>query len=331
LKHAALPIRTPHTRRPNGITLVELLTVVAIIGVLVALLLPAIQAARESARRTTCQNNLRQDALAVLLHANANHEALPALWRTAEPQEWKNFSWRAEVLDELEQGDLADRLNLGLQPLDEQNRELLGQRLPTFECPSTPDSPRIITQLSGAQASRNKGLQLAASDYAGVFDVVVGNGQASLSGAWRSSAAGDEGPTSGGSEILLDILSPLRRTRPNRLRAITDGLSKTILLVEQAAKPTSLSSIKSPNSNNDNDGLLKEGPWGTAEMAAYYAAGVNQDNLSGPYGFHNGANVALCDGSVLLLNESIEFAILSAMLSRNGAEIIDSGDWQANK
>lgn len=307
-------------------TLVEVLTVVAIIGVLVALLLPAIQASRESARRTTCQNNLRQNALAVLLEAGANDGRLPALWRSAQRVTYQNFPWRAEILDELEQRDLADRLNYNQFPLDMQNNlALLSRPLPTFECPSTPDSPRLITQFPGLPV-RGNSPPVAPTDYAGVFDVVVGNGQPTLAGAWRSPLADDNSRQSPGP--VSDVVIAQRRARPNRLATITDGLSKTILLTEQAAKPTAYSANIQQSAGRDS-GVLNEGPWGTAEMASYSAAGVNLENLTGPYGFHGGANVALCDGSVLLLDEALDFAVLSAMLSRDGQEIIDSGDWQA--
>ncbi|MGD9636014.1 MAG: DUF1559 domain-containing protein [Pirellulales bacterium] len=331
MNNASPTTRIRRTRPHAGLTLVELLTVIAIIGVLVALLLPAIQAARESARRTTCQNNLRQDALAVLMHADGNDGTLPALWHSAQRLPWQNFPWRAEILDELEQRDLADRLNFNAPPVDPRgNLALLALPIPTLECPSTPDSPRLITELAGVQTARNGGPVMAACDYAGVFDVILGDEQSSLSGAWRSPAAADGGPLSGGGEVNQDQLGPERRARPNRLRTVTDGLSKTVLLAEQAGKPTYNSTLRQ-SAGTDKATLLNEGPWGTAEMAAYYSAGVNQDNLAGPFGFHHGANVALCDGSVLLLNDAIEFAVLSAMLSRDGQEIIDSGDWQAKQ
>jgi hypothetical protein len=101
-------------------------------------------------------------------------------------------------------------------------------------------------------------------------------------------------------------------------------------MTEQAAKPTAYATNKQQGGRGDNS-TLNEGPWGTAEVASYSAAGVNLDNLSGPYGFHNGANVALCDGAVLLLDEALDFAVLSAMLSRDGQEIIDSRDWQPSR
>ena len=78
-------------KKLTAFTLVELLIVLAVIGVLVALLLPAIQAARESARRSVCQNRLKQQALAVLLVADRRASSLPALWHTDFPNAWENF------------------------------------------------------------------------------------------------------------------------------------------------------------------------------------------------------------------------------------------------
>jgi prepilin-type N-terminal cleavage/methylation domain-containing protein len=325
--NATLIARIRSSRRPAGMTLIELLAVIAIIGVLVALLLPAIQAARESARRSTCQNHLRQNALAVLAYADVHRGTLPALWKTSFREPWQNFPWRVDVLDGLEQGAVADRLNLGAMPLVAANLEPIGVRLPTFECPSAPDFPRIITQM-GTASARGGPLQLAASDYFAVFEVTLADGKDPLSGAWRRPAA-DRGGALGGvvNDVPPDLLGPRRRALANPLRTITDGLSKTVLLTEQAGKPTRYATLPP----NDKDTTLSEGAWGTGEMGAFYSAGVNRDNLSGPYGFHSGANAALCDGSVLLLSDNIEFAVLAAMLSRDGGEIIDARDWQGSR
>src|SRR5215208_6344831 len=86
-----------HGRRHRGFTLVELLVVIAIIGILVALLLPAVQAAREAARRTQCTNNLKQLGIAMLNYESAKHELPPGLneccWGT----------WQVAILPYLEE------------------------------------------------------------------------------------------------------------------------------------------------------------------------------------------------------------------------------------
>src|SRR5262245_9815141 len=93
--------------RRTGFTLVELLVVIAIIGMLVAILLPAIQAARESARRSSCTNNLKQLALACLNHEDS-HRVLPQAWYWPDnsPGVKNYYGWGTVILPHLEENSL---------------------------------------------------------------------------------------------------------------------------------------------------------------------------------------------------------------------------------
>ncbi|HVT30678.1 MAG TPA: DUF1559 domain-containing protein, partial [Lacipirellulaceae bacterium] len=94
--------------RQNGFTLVELLVVIAIIGILVALLLPAIQAAREAARRAQCQNHLKQIALAVLNYESAKKKFPPGF--VSQPSQFESWGWPIFILPSLEEQSLYDQL-----------------------------------------------------------------------------------------------------------------------------------------------------------------------------------------------------------------------------
>jgi prepilin-type N-terminal cleavage/methylation domain-containing protein len=122
-------------------TLVELLVVIAIIGILIGLLLPAVQKIRHAANRISCANNLHQLALAV----HSYHDALGALPSdqafTYDPTA-PNWSWLAHILPQLEQDNLYRDARIGTNPPNNINQSLdqIATRVKIFLCPSDPDA-----------------------------------------------------------------------------------------------------------------------------------------------------------------------------------------------
>lgn len=142
-------------QRRRGFTLVELLVVIAIIGVLVALLLPAIQAAREAARRTQCTNNLKQIGLAMQMHHDT-FKVLPYGHKIPAPpynnnQDFGEATWIFAILPYMELKavyDMADqRYGFGSAapaPSTANNALVCRERLPPFECPSNSQVNNIL-------------------------------------------------------------------------------------------------------------------------------------------------------------------------------------------
>ena len=122
----------------SGFTIVELLVVVAIIGILIALLLPAVQAAREAARISQCQNNLKQLALACHNFENTNR-GLPLLYSSSN-----QLGWITQILPYFEQGNLGNQYNLNEPWFDASNATVVSQRMAVLECPSSP-APHVFT------------------------------------------------------------------------------------------------------------------------------------------------------------------------------------------
>lgn len=136
--------------RRSGFTLIELLVVIAIIAVLTALLLPAVQNAREAARRTQCRNNLKQFGLALHNYAST-HQVLPPgyLFKPDPVGNAMGFGWGALILPMLEQGMLHRRIDFNLPVWHSVNTSPRMRRLPAFLCPTDSDSEREFVSMGG--------------------------------------------------------------------------------------------------------------------------------------------------------------------------------------
>lgn len=245
-------VRRSRRARPRAFTLVELLVVIAIIGILVALLLPAIQAAREAARRISCQNNVKNLALAVLNYENQKRGLPPAA--SAEPDDGEayvditpiesDYSWIVQILPQIEEQTLADQFKQdknGKFDNPESNLIAAGnpqQSQPTILlCPSDSARGRIYTR-----PSTSFGLTFAKGNYAAYVSPV---------------------------HIICMRTHPgALSNEVQSLSKITDGTSKTLMISE----------VRTREHNSDPRGVWAAA-WTGASMLAYdmHAKKVNKD------------------------------------------------------
>ncbi len=312
------------SRRSPGFTLVELLVVIAIIGILVALLLPAVQAAREAARRSQCVNNLKQVALGFHnFESTFNH--LPLAY--TDSASWGKNNWAPFVLPYLEQQNLIDGYDLKTNWWENPNRPLVANHLAVLQCPSTPFPMRYQDKPESTPPNKTG----ACGDYftpAGVhpdINLVLPSSQ--------------QFPT--GADLRGAIYFYASDNPQNSLAAILDGTSNTILLGECAGREDVYRRrTRHPVDYTGSPPVrARGGAWATTDNA--YEIGqrnawkpafgpipgdvrINNSNEWGHcfYSFHpGGANFAYADGSVRFIAESIPLYPLAAQVTRAGGEV----------
>lgn len=226
------------TWQQSGFTLVELLVVIAIIGVLVSLLLPAVQSAREAARRTQCSNNLRQIALGVHNYHDANGR-FPINYLPVSPVNWndnsgfQHWSWMSRVLPFIEQQNLYVNLRVGENTL-RQSQQWIATQIPTFLCPSD-DLSRRGPRLDGHNLGTPplaQPLPLGQTNYRGVSGANWQWGDARWNPVRSVDGSGDGLTNGDGIFYRTDYL------KPRRLAMITDGSSNTFMIGEDVPSIT---------------------------------------------------------------------------------------------
>jgi prepilin-type N-terminal cleavage/methylation domain-containing protein/prepilin-type processing-associated H-X9-DG protein len=232
----------------RGFTLVELLVVIAIIGVLVALLLPAVQQAREAARRMTCNNNLKQIGIAVHNHHDAKLVFPPGGMQTGHNGTPCYTTWTIELLPYIEQQSLYNLYQQNRLNTDAVNYAVIGQqRMVPYECPSDPARFKLEPPASGPDTSRNwrHGSYRAVSGICGnplsygawdTFEPQLWPNN-ELNKAWRGVMHATSSAYNGvAAQVVPDTSAPSASTAqmggPERFQNITDGTSNTLMVGE---------------------------------------------------------------------------------------------------
>jgi prepilin-type N-terminal cleavage/methylation domain-containing protein/prepilin-type processing-associated H-X9-DG protein len=289
----------------KGFTLVELLVVIAIIGILVALLLPAVQAAREAARRMSCSNNMKQIGLA-LHNYHDTHKRLP--YGSHHADRW---GWQPRMIQFMELGTLHDKLDFKVAAWQGGNHDLVRQIQPGFICPSDAFGEEMLSEENYADTGDGVHWTLSQSDYA----ACIGDYKNST-GVGHTPDYGNVGWSTG------QVRGMIGRWRwAARFRDVPDGLSNTFMVGECIGSlcitqnfATQCWATTAHPINYMNQDLKDNRPSRTPWNPRW-------DPSIGFRSFHpGGAQFCMGDGSVKFVSETIDGPTYRAVASRMGSE-----------
>jgi len=294
----------------RGFTLVELLVVIAIIGILIGMLLPAVQQVREAARRIDCSNKSRQLGLAVLNFESANQE-LPPGWLadSNDPVSDPGWGWTASLLPFLEADPLFQLIDFDRSVGEPMHENVIQSVLPNLLCTSDPADEVLDISLdevpapvgddgSGGSTVSDSQRLVARSNYSGVFGTLRTGTDSS--GAVRNPFEGD-GMFFGNSEV--------------KIRDIIDGTSNTMMIGER---------------RNDFGTIVWSGVILTVPEPIVRVVGTadllpnsDGDSIETFRSYHpGGINVTLGDGSTQFINDQIDVNVYRGLSTVDGGEIV---------
>lgn len=288
-------------RNRRGFTLIELLVVIAIIGVLVSLLLPAVQAAREAARRASCTNNLKQLGLAIHQYHDA-HGCLPMGYSHRPGYTWGGFGWGLAILPHLEQRPLFDAVNFALPAWTQANTTVCITPIATHLCPSD--------ETSGGNFLSRDAFQFAMSSYVGSF----GPGDMDF----------------GSPDDRRGLFSRNSRTRFSEIR---DGLSQTLAVGERhngafrvlstgghiVAETVWMGAIREePDDDHGHTTLFQTG---------HTPSSPEMDDRDAASRHSSVTQFAFADGSVRAIKDSVALDVYRALGTRAGGETVGADSY----
>lgn len=314
----------------QAFTLVELLVVIAIIGILVALLLPAVQAAREAARRAQCVNNMKQIALAVHLHHDQKkfypqyHAAvIPAgKSETDYTYSWAGPVWTVALLPFIEEQALFDAFNKTVKTKDPLNAPYVAKIISAFVCPSniTAQNPVFTDRADagGNNPTTALGLYYAASMGPTETDACpfcpVGSTGSATNYCCQAKGYGWYDYAAKVSDSSTGMFG--RNMGKRKFKQVTDGLTHTFLIGEALPEDCSYQSAFAPN-------FCLAGT--TIPLNTF-------QKCPAPPGCHNlgcgfksphpgGCHFAMADGSVQFVGETINYQVYNELGTRAGGEV----------
>ena len=323
--------------RRKAFTLVELLVVIAIIAMLVTLLLPAVQAAREAARRSQCLNNMRQMGLGLFNYesargrlpsagqakrggdgASAGQNVFFTDGRRLESFADASHSVQTHILPFMEESGLADLFDMqhryDVEPSVATNQLGSQQGVATFVCPST-----------GGRSHNQDAQGYGYTDYSAPVTVKPGLSGDPNQPRYKCALNGDSN---------------------RKIKSITDGTSKTVAIAEDAGRVDvdrgGFMVIKTESMDDGTDANRRSWAWADPDNAFNVDTLINNNPtpLGGPedcpwsvvncganeetFSFHpGGAHLTFCDGHVQFVSDDIEARIFVAMMSKNGGEVVN--------